>query len=92
LASESSDHEIVVINEGVVGDTSTLGLKRVPNVLEHKPDVVLAGFGMNDWRKGVTCEQFNANLMQIVDRRPVCPIEGGLPLVLLSSSLRSSTL
>lgn len=62
------DRSLEVINEGVVSDTSVLGLERVDAVVEHQPDVALVGFGMNDWRKGVDRPEFRAAMTALVDR------------------------
>ena len=56
-----------IINEGVVSDTSTHGVARLQTVVDHKPDVVIVGFGMNDWRKGISKETFRDNMRSIVD-------------------------
>jgi len=41
---------------------------RIQSILDQKPDVVIVGFGMNDWRKGVSLELFRQNMRTIVDR------------------------
>ncbi len=55
------------INAGVVGETSRDGLKRLPELLDKKPDVVIIGFGMNDWRKGVDKAEYKKNIIKMVD-------------------------
>ena len=57
---------IQVINEGVVSETTVGGLSRLNKMLQYMPDIVLIGFGMNDWRKGVDKGTFEKNLKQIV--------------------------
>ena len=57
-----------IINAGVTGETSCDGLKRLPELIDNKPDVVLIGFGMNDWRKGVSKEEYTKNISYMVDR------------------------
>ena len=68
MRSKYPNHTLEVVNAGVVSDTSVLGLDRVGGVLEHRPHVVLVGFGMNDWRKGVDRPEFRRALAEIVDQ------------------------
>ena len=68
MRSRYPDHSVEVVNAGVVSDTSALGLERVGGILEHQPDVVLVGFGMNDWRKGVSRPDFRNAMAAIVDQ------------------------
>ena len=63
-----SDHKIEIINAGEIGETSSDALKRLNMLLKEKPDVVVVSFGMNDWRKCVSVEEFKKNLCLIVDR------------------------
>lgn len=67
IKKEYSDFEIEVINAGVVSETTVDGLQRLGQVIALKPDVVVVGFGMNDWRKGVEKETFRNNLGFIVN-------------------------
>ena len=67
IKKEYSDLQIEVINMGVVSETSVDGLRRLNQVIALEPDVVVVGFGMNDWRKGVEKETFRNNLGFIVD-------------------------
>jgi len=67
IKKEYSDLKIEVINEGVVSETSVDGLRRLDRVIALEPDVVVVGFGMNDWRKGVKKETFRNNLGFIVN-------------------------
>lgn len=61
---------VAVINGATGGDSTTQGLQRLQaKVLDHKPDLVLVGFGMNDHnRGGVPLPQFELNLKQMIDR------------------------
>ena len=68
ITKEYPEIDIEVVNAGVVGETSTHGLMRIQGILDQKPDVVIVGFGMNDWRKGVSLELFRQNMRTIVDR------------------------
>lgn len=67
IVEEYREINLEVVNAGVVGDTSTHGLIKLPQIIEQKPNVVIVGFGMNDWRKGVSLEFFRQNLRAIVD-------------------------
>lgn len=69
------DHE--VINKGVCGDTTRLGLERFPeDVQRQQPDVLLIQFGLNDcnrWETDggvsrVSPRAFEANLSEMVQR------------------------
>jgi acyl-CoA thioesterase-1 len=74
IKKEYSDLKIDVINMGAVSETSVDGLRRLDQVIALEPDVVVVGFGMNDWRKGVEKETFRKNLGFIVeelDRRGI---------------------
>jgi acyl-CoA thioesterase-1 len=62
-----SSHKVEIINAGVGGETSRDGLKRLDSVLYHEPQVVVVGFGMNDWRKGVSLAEFKKNLSEMID-------------------------
>ncbi len=68
ITKEYSKIKIKIINAGKVGETSTDGLKRLPQVIKEKPNVVIVGFGMNDWRKGISQTKFKKNLEIIIDR------------------------
>ena len=67
LRSEYPEIDLSVENEGVSGETSSDGVTRLPLLLEKKPDVVVIGFGMNDWRKGVSRTQYKTNLALMID-------------------------
>ena len=68
ITLEYSEKTVEVINEGVISETSSDGLARVASVIEQKPNVAVVGFGMNDWRKGVSPGSFRKNMSDIVDR------------------------
>ena len=57
-----------VINAGVSGDTTAGGLRRVPWILNTKPEVVILELGANDGLRGLDIEQTKNNLRQIVER------------------------
>jgi len=56
-----------VINEGAVSDTTNQAVQRVRRIIDYKPDVVIVGFGMNDWRKNIERVTFISNLGEIID-------------------------
>lgn len=69
------DHE--VMNKGVCGDTTRLGLERFPeDVQRQQPDVLLIQFGLNDcnrWETDsgvsrVSPRAFEANLCEMIER------------------------
>ena len=66
LAEKYPAYTLQVINEGVVSETTVGGLTRLNKILGYQPDIVLIGFGMNDWRKGVDKLTFEKNLKQMV--------------------------
>jgi acyl-CoA thioesterase-1 len=66
IASEYPNVE--VINEGIISDTTNHALERLGRILDHNPDVVTVGFGMNDWRKDVNKATFTRNLRNILDK------------------------
>ena len=68
IKQEYSDIKMDIINQGVVGETSVGGIKRLDYIIELEPDVVVLGFGMNDWRKGVNKEVFKQNIELIVNK------------------------
>jgi len=67
LKDKYTAHKIDLVNAGVGGETSRDGLKRLKSVLCQYPQVVVVGFGMNDWRKGVSPEEFEKNIKQILE-------------------------
>lgn len=57
-----------VINAGVSGDTTAGGLRRVPWILNNKPELVILELGANDGLRGLDVDQTKNNLRQIVER------------------------
>lgn len=57
-----------VINAGVSGDTTAGGLRRVPWVLNSKPELVILELGGNDGLRGLSLDQTKSNLDQIILR------------------------
>jgi len=67
LRAEYPEINLSCIHAGISGDTSRDGLLRISKLLEEKPDVVVLGFGMNDWRKGVAKDEYKQNLVKMID-------------------------
>jgi acyl-CoA thioesterase-1 len=57
-----------VLNAGVSGDTTAGGLRRLPNLLDHRIDILVLELGINDAFRGVPIEQIRSNLQSIIDR------------------------
>ena len=57
-----------VLNAGVSGDTTAGGLRRLPNLLDHRIDILVLELGINDAFRGVPIEQIRLNLQSIIDR------------------------
>jgi len=67
IKDEYSETEITIINAGISGETSQDALKRIDQLVNESPQVVVIGFGMNDWRKGVSKNEFKKNISKMVD-------------------------
>lgn len=65
--AESTGGNLVVMNAGVSGDTTSGGLRRLPQLLHHHVDVLLLELGINDAFRGVPVAQIEANLQAIID-------------------------
>ena len=57
-----------VINAGVSGDTTAGGLRRVPLVLNSKPELVILELGGNDGLRGLSLDQTKSNLAEIIQQ------------------------
>jgi acyl-CoA thioesterase-1 len=55
-----------VINEGVSGDTTDMGLARVGSVIARAPDFVVVEFGGNDGLRALPVDLMRENLRQII--------------------------
>ena len=65
---EYPEIELIVINAGVVGETSRDGLLRVDGLVAQSPEIAVIGFGMNDWRKGVYKKEYKKNLIIMLEK------------------------
>ena len=57
---------IRIINAGVNGELSYEGLKRLPKLLLHKPDLVILCHGGNDIIQNLSNEQLKINLLEMI--------------------------
>lgn len=55
-----------VVNEGVSGDTTDMGLARLPAVIARAADFVVVEFGGNDGLRALPVDRMKDNLRQIV--------------------------
>jgi acyl-CoA thioesterase-1 len=62
-----SGYDYEVVNAGVSGDTTAGALRRVGDVLKDDVEVLVVALGANDGLRGVSIEQLEANLGQIID-------------------------
>jgi acyl-CoA thioesterase-1 len=72
-----------VVNAGVSGDTTAGGLRRVPWILTNNPDVVILELGANDGLRGLSIEQTQHNLREIIQRLK----EAGVGIILAGMKL-----
>jgi len=59
---------VEVINAGVSGDTTALGLARLDDVLSKDPQIVIIEFGANDLFRNISVAQIETNLKEIITR------------------------
>lgn len=57
-----------MVNLGVSGNTTLDGLKRVEEIFEHDPKVVILLLGGNDYLKKISKEETSKNLEKIIDK------------------------
>ena len=67
-----------VINGGVSGDTTAGGVRRIRWLMKQKPKIVILELGANDGLRGLSLEEMESNLEQIIG---VCK-EGGAKILL----------
>ncbi|MBX3330452.1 MAG: arylesterase [Nitrospira sp.] len=63
---DSLGYHYRVINAGVSGDTTAGGLRRVPWILNNKPELVILELGANDGLRGLPIDQTKSNIRQII--------------------------
>lgn len=80
---DSLGYHYRVINAGVSGDTTAGGLRRVPWILNNKPELVILELGANDGLRGLPVDQARNNLRQIISQLQ----EGGTTVVLAGMKL-----
>jgi lysophospholipase L1-like esterase len=69
LRQRFPDSKIEMINSGICGDTSQDGLGRLDwAVLSYEPDLVTINFGINDCVLGLSLEEYEMNLVEMVRR------------------------
>jgi lysophospholipase L1-like esterase len=69
LRQRFPDSKIEMINSGICGDTSQDGLSRLDwAVLSYEPDLVTINFGINDCVLGLSLEEYEMNLVEMVRR------------------------
>lgn len=61
-------HNVVVLNDGVSGDTSAGGLDRLDWILGDKPDIVMVELGANDALRGIDPVSTERNLSAIIEK------------------------
>jgi acyl-CoA thioesterase I len=65
-ALRAKGHDVRVLNSGVSGDTSSMGLARINGAVPPGTRIAIVYFGRNDVRWGVEPEKFRANIETIV--------------------------
>jgi acyl-CoA thioesterase I len=64
----AADLNFQVINASAAGGTTEGGLKRLPPHLKHRIDVFILELGINDAFRGLSIDQIQSNLQQIIDK------------------------
>ncbi len=77
-ALKERGHDVIVIDAGVSGDTSSGGLARLDWSVGEKADGVILELGANDALRGIRPEDTRRNLAAILDRLK----ERGLPVLI----------
>lgn len=72
-------HDVVVLNAGVSGDTTSGGLSRLEWTLADNPDALIVALGGNDLLRGIDPALSRANLAAILERLQ----DDGLPALLV---------
>src|SRR6266568_1947342 len=64
----AADLNFQVINASSAGGTTEGGLERLPPHLKHRIDVFILELGINDAFRGLSIDQIQSNLQQIIDK------------------------
>ena len=67
-ALEAKGHDVDVINAGVSGDTTSMGLERIDWSVPSDADGVIVELGANDMLRGLSPDQARENLDEILTR------------------------
>jgi acyl-CoA thioesterase I len=67
-ALRAKGHDVRVLNSGVSGNTSSMGLARIDKAVPPGTKIAIVYFGRNDLRWGVEPAKFRANIEAIVKR------------------------
>ncbi|HEY8595355.1 MAG TPA: arylesterase [Devosiaceae bacterium] len=78
-ALEAQGSKVELINAGVSGDTTAMGLARLDWALGANPDAVIVELGANDMLQGLPVATARANLAAILDKIRAA----GLPVLLV---------
>ena len=64
----AADLNFQVINASAAGGTTEGGLERLPPHLKHRIDVFILELGINDAFRGLSIDQIQTNLQQVIDK------------------------
>lgn len=67
-ALKAKGHDVVIVNAGVSGDTSSGGLARLDWSVPDDTDLVILGLGANDMLRGISPEITARNLEEMIAR------------------------
>jgi acyl-CoA thioesterase-1 len=67
-ALRAKGYEVSVLNSGVSGDTSSMGLSRFDRAIPDGTNIAIVFFGRNDLRWGVAPEKLRANIDTIMKK------------------------
>jgi acyl-CoA thioesterase-1 len=67
-ALREKGYDVRVLNSGVSGETSSMGLKRFDRAIPPGTDAAIVFFGRNDLRWGVAPKKFRAHIDAILER------------------------
>jgi len=65
-ALRAKGHDVRVLNSGISGNTSTMGLARIDKAVPRGTEIAIVYFGRNDLRWGIEPAQFRANVEAMV--------------------------